>query len=66
MLPALCLDGVLDVVVIEGAVNGEVFLEFIRGLAMEMNPYPEKNSVLVMDNVKFHLKDEVRALLYEQ
>jgi transposase len=31
-----------------------------------MNPFPEKNSVLVMDNVKFHLADEVRELLDER
>jgi hypothetical protein len=66
ILPALSLDGILDVAIIEGAVNTEVFLEFLRGLTLEMNPYPGKNSVLVMDNVKFHLADEVRELLDER
>jgi len=66
ILPALSLDGILDVAVIEGAVNGDVFIEFIKGLTLEMNPWPEKNSVLVMDNVKFHLKDEVHELLEER
>jgi len=59
ILPALSLDGILDIVVIEGAVNTNVFMEFINGLLMEMQPYPSKNSVLVMDNVKFHLAEEV-------
>jgi hypothetical protein len=66
ILPALSLDGILDVAVIEGMVNTEVFLEFLRGLTLEMNPYPEKNSVLVMDNVKFHLAEDVRNLLDER
>jgi hypothetical protein len=66
ILPALSLDGILDVAVIEGAVNTEVFVEFLKGLVLEMNPFPAKNSVLVMDNVKFHLADEVRALLDER
>jgi hypothetical protein len=56
----------LDIVVIEGAVNTEVFVEFVKGLALEMNPWPEKNSVLVMDNVKFHLADEVREVLSDR
>jgi hypothetical protein len=66
ILPALSLEGILDVAVIEGAVNTEVFVEFLRGLALEMKPYPEKNSVLVMDNVKFHLAVEVQELLDER
>jgi hypothetical protein len=56
----------LDIAVIEGAVNTEVFVEFIKGLSLEMRPWPEKNSVLVMDNVKFHLADEVREILSER
>jgi hypothetical protein len=43
-----------------------VFCRFLEGLALEMNPYPQKNSVLVMDNVKFHLADEVREMMYER
>jgi hypothetical protein len=49
--------------VIEGAVNGEIFYKFVEGLLMEMNPYPLPNSVLVMDNVKFHLKEEIQAMI---
>ena len=52
--------------VIEGAVNGEVFMNFIKGLVLEMSPYPAKNSVLVMDNVKFHLLDEVRDIVHDR
>jgi hypothetical protein len=62
ILPALSLDGILDMRVIEGSVNSELFLGFIEGLLMEMNPFPGRNSVLVMDNVKFHHHPAVRFL----
>ena len=66
ILPALSLDGILDVVVIEGAVNGDIFFRFIEGLLLEMNPYPGKNSVLVMDNVQFHLNDDIQNFVEER
>ena len=49
--------------IIEGAVNEQVFTSFVEGLILEMNPYPGKNSVLVLDNVKF--AEAVRDLLEE-
>lgn len=52
--------GIIDIVVIEGAVNGEVFFKFIDGLLMEMNQFPEKNSVIVMDNVQFHVDVDIQ------
>jgi hypothetical protein len=59
----LSLDGIIDVVVLEGAVNSEVFEMFVEGLTLEMSPYPEKNSVLVLDNVKFHHSERVHEIL---
>ena len=47
----------------DGAVNGDIFCKFIENLTLEMRPFPEKNSVLVMDNVRFHLRDEVCEIL---
>jgi hypothetical protein len=66
ILPALSLDGILDVVVVEGSVTGEIFMRFIEGLVMEMNPYPQKNSVLVMDNATIHTNENIQAYLEER
>ena len=33
---------------------------------MEMNPYPLPNSVLVMDNVKFHLMEDIQAMIEDR
>jgi hypothetical protein len=63
ILPALSLDGIIDVVVLEGAINAEIFEIFVDGLTLEMSPYPAKNSVLVLDNVKFHHSERVREIL---
>jgi hypothetical protein len=52
--------------VFEGACNGNLYVNFIEGLAMEMNPYPGPNSCLVVDNVGFHRNREVREILEEQ
>ena len=54
ILPAISLDGVLHVVVIEGSANADLFLEFLETLLDAMNPFPGRNSVLVLDNVGFH------------
>jgi hypothetical protein len=65
ILPALSLDGIIDIVVLEGAVDGEVFERFAEGLSLEMLPHPQKNSVLVMDNVRFHHSSGARDILEE-
>lgn len=66
ILPALSLDGILDVSVINGAMNGDLFVEFLESLVRHMNPFPEKNSVLVMDTMKFHHDSRVADLLEER
>ena len=66
VLPALSLDGILDIVVVEGAVNEAIFVNFVEGLSLEMNPYPGKNSVLILDNVKFHHSETVHEILGEK
>ena len=44
----------LAVKVVEGSFNTELFTEFIEGLLDRMNPFPAKNSVIVMDNCRIH------------
>jgi hypothetical protein len=66
ILPALSLDGILDMVVIDGSMNKDVFMQFVEGVLMEMNPFPGKNSVLVMDNARIHANEAVQALVEDQ
>jgi hypothetical protein len=54
ILPALSLDGILHLSIVQGSFNYESFTEFIEGLLMQMNPFPGPNSVIVMDNCRIH------------
>jgi hypothetical protein len=63
VLPALSLGGVLDMRIVRGAFNGDLYVNFIEGLAMEMNPYPGPNSCLIVDNVSFHRNQEIRRIV---
>jgi hypothetical protein len=55
VLPALTIDGFLSAEVVEGAFTKETFQRFIlREVVHFMNPYPGKNSILVMDNCQIH------------
>jgi len=58
VLPAISLDGIISVKVVEGSFNTDLFLEFIEGLLDRMNPFPAKNSVRIMDNCRIH-KDPI-------
>jgi hypothetical protein len=50
MLPALSLDRILYVDIVEGSFNTASFAMFSEGLLNQMNPFPQPNSVIVMDN----------------
>ncbi|KAI7944986.1 hypothetical protein MJO28_000038 [Puccinia striiformis f. sp. tritici] len=55
VLPAVCLDGMLAVMAQEGIMvrlDIEYFLEEV--LMPQMNPFPGRNSVLVLDNAPIH------------
>lgn len=58
VLPALSLDGILCVSIIEGSFDYQSFGEFIDKLLDQMNPFPEPNSVVVMDNCRIHKSEE--------
>lgn len=65
-MAALSLGGILDVAIIERSVDEKNFKRYIEGLLLEMNSYPDKNSVLVMDNVAYHYSEGLRPLVEEQ
>ena len=60
LLAGLCSRGVLGELVVEGGVNGEVFVEYVRRvLAPELEP----GQVVVLDNLGAHERAEVRSLI---
>ena len=54
MLPALSLDGIIALDIVEGSYNTRLFAHFINGLLDQMRPFPLPNSVIVMDNCRIH------------
>lgn len=66
MLPALSLDGPLYLMAQEGAYNSNDFVSFINGLLDAMNPYPAKNSVIVMDNASIHKAACLRPMIEQR
>lgn len=66
ILPALLFDGILHVTVIQGAYTELKFTNLIKGVLLEMNPFPGKNSVLVMDNAVIHKSPELREMVEEK
>ena len=65
ILPALSLDGILHLEVVENAVTGDVFRCFLEGLLPHMNKWPLPNSVLVIDNASIHKVAGIRKLVEE-
>src|SRR6266702_358593 len=63
MLSALSLDGILHLEVIEGAITGDIFQQFVQGLLLHMNEWPLPNSVLVVNNAMIHKVDGIRELV---
>jgi transposase len=66
ILPALCVDGLLDLMVYKGNTNGDAFAAWLqKGLLPRMNRFPARNSILVMDNASIHHDSRVQALCWE-
>ena len=63
MLPALLLDGILHLEVVENAVTGADFCRFIEGVLLHMNEFPLPNLVLVIDNTSIHKIDGIWELV---
>jgi transposase len=63
LLPALTLEGIIYAKIVEGSFTAERFIEFLEGLLANMNPFPAKNSVLIMDNARVHRNSQVREMI---
>jgi hypothetical protein len=66
VLPAISLDGILAVKIVEGSFNTERFKAFIDGLLDHMTPFPGPNSVIIMDNCRIHHARSVREMIEER
>jgi hypothetical protein len=59
----MSLDGMLHVKIVEGSFTAARFYEFIEGLLDHMQPFPAKNSVIVMDNARIHKDPAILELI---
>ena len=66
MLPALSLDGILHLEVVENAITGADFHRFVEGLLPRMNEFPLPNSVLVIDNASIHKVEGIREMVEDR
>lgn len=66
VLPAISLSGVLHLDVLTRSWTGIKFETFISVLLDHMNPYPQPNSVIVMDNASIHHFDGLREMVEAQ
>ena len=65
LLPALSLDSILHLEVVENAVTGADFRRFVERLLPLMNKWPLPHLVLVVDNVSIHKVAGIRELVEE-
>jgi len=49
----------------QGSTDGEVFEDFIEQLLPHCGRWPERNSVLVMDNASFHRTERIKQLCHK-
>ncbi|CAE7142870.1 unnamed protein product [Rhizoctonia solani] len=66
LIPALSLDGVLHLDIFSCSVNSDLFDLFIVRLLDVMNPWPERNSVIILDNASIHKSQQIRQLVEDR
>ena len=63
ILLALSLNVILFVDILEGLYNSASFMAFIKNLLTQINPYPQPNSIIIMDNCHIHKCQDVLDLI---
>ena len=66
ILPAMSLDGILHLAIQDCPYTAVQFNSFIEVLLDNMNPFPEHNSVIVMDNASIHKSQELLQMVEER
>ena len=65
-ITAATVNGVHDVMLVEGSVNGDIFAEFIEtSLVPILQPFGNPNSIVVTDNASIHHVDKVTELIVD-
>jgi transposase len=59
-LAALRIDGLTAPLVVDGAINGDIFLAYVR---QQLVPTLKKNDIVVMDNLSSHKLEGVREAI---
>ncbi len=49
--------------IVEGSFTTDLFYDFLLGLLNKMQPFPARNSVIVMDNARIHKNPRIVALI---
>lgn len=60
------MDGIIECLIVEGSFNTELFISFIKDLLPKLNPFPQPNSVLIMDNCSIHKDPRIREMVEEK
>ena len=63
VLPALSIEGIIWLNIVEGSFDAEHFTVFIEGLLQQMNDFPLPRSVIVMDNCRIHKGKAIRTMV---
>ena len=63
VLPTISLNSMIDCIVVKEAFNTKLFTTFIERLLDKMNPFPDSQSVLIMDNCSIHKVLEICKLI---
>ena len=66
VLPALSLDGIIALDIVQGSYNAKLFKRFICGLLDQMNEFPGPRSVIVLDNCRIHKSKAIIDMIYER
>ncbi|EGO28405.1 hypothetical protein SERLADRAFT_346442, partial [Serpula lacrymans var. lacrymans S7.9] len=64
ILPAILLDGVLHLEVLDHPFTGDAFLDFVEGTLGQMQLWPLPNTVLVVNNAIIHKVPSIRELVW--
>ena len=62
----MSLDGILHLAIQDCPYTAIQFNSFIEALLNNMNPFPQPNSVIVMDNASIHKSPELRQMIEER
>ena len=63
MLPALGLEGIIWLKIVEGSFDSGLFTDFICGLLQKMNIFPQPRSVIVMDDCRIHKGGHIKEMI---